>query len=128
MKDDDLVYFKWLKLFSRQMFVIPTFGSSIYFIFVLLQLHRNRGVKDGYQISSWDKSQTQLNHGLSLIISYPPRSNVLWCPTLVLLGQTRFLLLLSGSHGYDRNCLFQTEMIINELPSSCLGSLHEKLN
>ena len=52
----------------------------------------------------------------------------LWCPTLVLLSQTCFLLLLSGSYGYDRSCWFQAKMIINirnELPSSCLGSLHQ---
>ena len=49
----------------------------------------------------------------------------LWCPSLVLLNQTCFLLLLSGSYGYDRSCWFQAKMIINirnELPSSCLGS------
>ena len=49
----------------------------------------------------------------------------LWCPTLVLLNQTCFLLLLSGSYGYDRSCWFQAKMIINirnELPSSSLGS------
>ena len=65
------------------------------------------------------------------MVSYLQRSNVLWCPTLVLLSQTRFLLLLSGSYGYDRICWFQAEMIINirdELPSSCLGSLHQKVN
>ena len=33
-------------------------------------------------------------HALSTIISYLQRSNVLWCTTLVLLSQTRFLLLL----------------------------------
>ena len=52
----------------------------------------------------------------------------LWCPTLVLSSQTCFLLLLSGNYGYDRSCLFQAKMIINirnELPSSCLGSLHQ---
>ena len=54
-----------------------------------------------------------------------------WCPTLVLLSKTRFLLSLSGSYGYDRNCWFQAKMIINirnELLSSCLGSLRQKLN
>ena len=44
------------------------------------------------------------------IISYPQRSNVLWCPTLVLLSPTYFLLLLSGNYGYDRNCWFQAKM------------------
>ena len=131
IKDNDLVYIKQLKLFFRQKFVIPTFGSSVNFIFFLFQPHRNRGVKDGYQILSWDKSQTQVIPSLSTIISYLQRSNVLWCPPLVLLSQTRFLLLLSGSYGYDRSCWFQAKMIINirnELPSSCLGSLHQKLN
>ena len=80
---------------------------------------------------SWNESQTQVIHALSMIISYLQRSNVLWCPTLVLLSQTRFLLFLSGSNGYDRNGWFQAKMIINirnELPSCCLGSLHKKLN
>ena len=112
-------------MFFRQKFVIPTFGSSVKFIFFLFQPHRNRGVKDGYQILSWDKSQTQVIPSLSTIISYLQRSNVLWCPPLVLLSQTRFLLLLPGSYGYDRSCWFQAKIIINirnELPSSCLGS------
>mgnify|MGYP006891524455 CR=1 FL=1 len=124
-KDNDLGYFKWPKLFSRQMFVISTFGISVNFIFVLFQLHRNRGVKGGYQIFSWDEIQTRVISALSTIISFLRRSNVLLCPTLVLLSQTYFLLLLSGSYGYDRNCWFQAKMIINfrnELPSSCLGS------
>ena len=80
-------------------------------------------------ISSWDKSQTRVIYELSTIISYLQRSSVLWCPTQVLLSQTRFLLLLSGSYGYDRNCWFQAKIIINirnELQSSCLGSLHQK--
>ena len=62
------------------------------------------------------------------ITSYPQRFNVLWCPTLMLLSQTCFLLLLSGRYGYDRNCWFQAKMNINirnELLSSCLGSLHQ---
>ena len=118
-------------MFSRQMFVIPTFGSSVNVIFVLFQLHRNRGVKAGYQILSWGESQTQVFHAISTVISYLPRSNVLWWQTLELLSQTCFLLLPSGSYGYDRNCWFQAMMIINiknELPSSCLGSLRKKLN
>ena len=116
-------------MFFRQKFVIPTLGSSVNFIFFLFQPHRNRGVKDGYQILSWDKSQTQVIPSLSTIISYLQRSNVPWCPTLVLLSQTCFLLLLSGSYGYDRSCWFQAKMIINirnELPPSCLGSSHKK--
>ena len=83
------------------------------------------------QSISWNESQTQVIHALSMIIFYLQRSNVIWCPTLVLLRQMCFLLLLSGSYGYDRNCWFQAKMINNtrnELPSSCLGSLHKKLN
>ena len=105
------------------MILTPIFGSSVNLTFFLFQLHRTR-----YQILSWDKSQTQVIPSLSTIISYLQRSNVLWCPPLVLLSQTRFLLLLSGSYGYDRSCWFQAKMIINirnELPSSCLGSLHQ---
>ena len=95
-----------------------------------LQLHRNRGFKGGYQIFSLDEIQTQVISAVSTIISYLQRSNVLLCPTLVLLSQTHFLLLLSGSYGYDINCWYETEMIINfrnELPSSFLGCLHEKV-
>ena len=83
------------------------------------------------QFISWNENRAQVIHALNIIISYLQRSNVLWCPTLVLLSQTRFLLLLSGSNSYDRNCWFQVKMIINirnELLSSCLGSLHIKLN
>ena len=83
------------------------------------------------QFISWNESQTQVMYALSMIVSYLKRSNVLWCPTLVLLSQTRFLLLLSGSYGYDRICWFQAKMIINirdELSPSCLGSLHQKVN
>ena len=78
---------------------------------------------------SWNESQTQVIHALSMIISYLQRSNVIWCPTLLLLSQMRFLLLLSGSYGCDRNCWFQAKMIINtrnELPSSCLGFFAQK--
>ena len=83
------------------------------------------------QFISWNESQTQVIYALGMIVSYLQRSNVLWCPTLVLLSQTRFLLLLSCSYGYDRICWFQAKMVINirdELPSSCLGSLHQKVN
>ena len=62
---------------------------------------------------SWNESQTQVIHALSMIISYLQRSNGLWCPTLVLLSQMRILLFLSGIYGYDRNCWFQVKMIIN---------------
>ena len=122
----DLVSFKQLKMFSRQMFVIPTFGSSVNVIFVLFQLHRNRGVKAGYQILSWGESQTQVFHALNTVISYLPRSNVLRHPT-----PNAFSLLFSDSYGYDIKCWFHTKMIINirnKLFSSCLGSLHKKLN
>ena len=80
------------------------------------------------QFISWNESQTKVIHALNMIISYFKRSNFLWCPTLVLLSQTCFLLLLFGSYGYDRSCWFQAKMIVNirnELPSSCLGSLHQ---
>ena len=106
------------------MILTPIFGSSVNFIFFLFQPHKTR-----YQILSWDKSQTQVIPLLSTIISYLQRSNVLWCPTLVLVSQTRFLLLLSASYGYDRSCWFQAKMIINirnELPSSSLGSSYIK--
>ena len=114
-----------MKMFFRQMVVIPTFGSSVNFIFVLFQLHGNRGVK--VDIISYHGVKVKLVfHALTTVISYLPRSNVLWCPTLVLLSQTCFLLLLPGSYGYDSNCCFQAKMIIiirNELPSSCLRTI-----
>ena len=55
------------------MFLISTFGISLYFIFVLFQLHRNRRVKGGYQIISWDESQTQVIYALSTIIFLPSK-------------------------------------------------------
>ena len=114
-----------MKMFFRQMVVIPTFGSSVNFIFVLFQLHGNRGVT--VDIISYHGVKVKLVfHALTTVISYLPRSNVLWCPTLVLLSQTCFLLLLPGSYGYDRKCCFQAKMIINvrnELPSSCLRTI-----
>ena len=73
---------------------------------VLFQLHRNWRVKSGYQILSWNEGQTQVNRALNTIISYLQKSSVLLCPTLVLLSQTRFLLLLSGSYGYQGNYRF----------------------
>ena len=57
-------------MFPRQMFVIPTLGSSVNFNFVLFQLHGNRGVKAGYQILSWAESQTQVFHAVRTVISY----------------------------------------------------------
>ena len=93
--------------------------------YVFFQPHSNRGVKVGYQILSWEEIQTQVIHALSTIISYLPRSNVPWCPTLELLSQTRFLPVLSGSYDNDRKMIIN---IRNELPSSCLGSLRNKLN
>ena len=39
-----------MKMLFRQIFVIPTFGSAVNVIFVLFQLHGNRGVKAGYHI------------------------------------------------------------------------------
>ena len=131
IKDNDLVYIKQLKLFFRQKFVIPTFGSSVNFFSFYFNHTEIEELRVDIQFISWNESQTQVIYALSMIISYLQRSNVLWCPTLVLLSQTRFLLLLSGSYGYDRSCWFQAKMIINirnELPSSCLGSLHQKLN
>ena len=80
-------------MFSRQMFVIPTFGSSVNFISFYFN-YTEIGVKAEYQILSWGESQTQVYHALSTVISYLPRSNVLWCPTLDLFSQTRFLLLV----------------------------------
>ena len=76
--------------FFRQKFIIPTFGISVNFILVLFQLHRNRGVNGGYQILSWNEIQTRVNLALNTIMSSLQSSNVLWCPTLVLLSQTRF--------------------------------------
>ena len=114
-----------------QKFVISTFGSSVNFIFVLFQVHSNRGVRGRYPIYIMEWKSNSSYPCINMIISYLQRSNFLWCPTSALLRQTRFLLFLSGSNGYDRNCWFQVKMIVNiwnELPSSCLGSLHQKLN
>ena len=118
-------------LFFSQKFVISTFESLVLFIFVLFQPHRNKEVKSGYSIYIMEWNSNSSYPCIKYITLYPQRFNVLWCPTLVLLSQTCFLLLLSGGYGYDRNCWFQAKMNINirnELLSPCLGSLYQKLD
>ena len=46
---------------SNFCFVLFCFG------FFFFQLHRDRGVKGGYQILSWNESQTQVIHALSTL-------------------------------------------------------------
>ena len=118
-------------LFFRQKFVISTFESSVFFIFVFFQPHKNKEVKSGYSIYIMEWKSNSSYPYIKYITLYPQIFNVLWRPTLVLLSQTCFLLLLSGRYGYDINCWFQAMMNINgrnELLSSCLGSLHQKLD
>ena len=128
---------RWSCLFQigeavfSQRFVISTFESSVFFIFVLSQPHKNKEVKSGYSIYIMEWKSNSSYPCIKYITLYPQKFNVLWCPTLVLLSQTCFLLLLFGGYGYDRNCWFQTKMNINirnELLSSCLGSLQQKLD
>ena len=117
-KDSDLLPFKW-SCFLQVADVV--FSPSVcdlhletrWISFSFCFKYKEIGVKAGYQILSWGESQTQVFHAWSTIISYLPRSNVLWWQTLELLSQTCFLLLPSGSYGYDRNCWFQYMMIIN---------------
>ena len=88
-------------------------------------------VKSGYSIYIMEWKSNSSYPCIKYITSYPLRFNVLWRPTLMLLSQTCFLLLLSGRYGYDRNCWFQAKMNINirnEVLSSCLGSLHQTLD
>ena len=59
------------------------------------------------QFISWNESQTQIIHALTMIISDLQRSNGLWCPTLVLLSQMQILLSLSGSYGHDKTVGFK---------------------
>ena len=48
--------------------IIGTLAIFVLFCFdVFFQLHRDRGVKAGYQILLWNKSQTQVIHALSTI-------------------------------------------------------------
>ena len=138
-------------LFFRQRFVISTFESSVFFIFVFLQPHRNkeewifRGLlhdirmsfvqervhKSGYSFYIMEWKSNSSYPCIKYTTLYPQRFNVLSRPALVLLSQTCFLLLLSGRYGYDRNCWFQAKMNINirkELLSPCLGSLYQKLD
>ena len=107
-------------LFFRQKFVISIFESSVFFIFVFFQPHRNKEVKSGYSIYIMEWKSNSSYPCIKYITLYPQRFNVLWCPTLVLLSQTCFLLLLSGRYGYVN--------IRNELLSSCLGFLRQKLD
>ena len=69
--------------------------------------------KGGYSIYIMEWKSNSSYPCIKYITSYPQRFNVLWCPTLVLLSQTCFLLFLPGSNGYDINCWFQVKMIIN---------------
>ena len=118
-------------LFFRQKFVISIFESSVFFIFVFFQPHRNKEVKSGYSIYIMEWNSNSSYPCIKYITLYPQRLNVFWCPALVSLSQTCFLLLLSGRYGYDRNCWFQAKMNINvrnELLSPCLGSLYQKLD
>ena len=83
------------------------------------------------QFISWNESQTQVIHALNISLHILKDSTFFGAQLLVLLSQTCFFLLLSGRYGYDSKCWFQAKMIINirnELLSSCLGSLHQKLN
>ena len=57
-------------------YTIPTFGSSVNVIFFLFQPHRNRGVKDGYQILSWDKKKFQACTGLINPVLNPYRPEI----------------------------------------------------
>ena len=56
---------------SRQMFYILIFGTLVIFVLFcfgfFFQLHRDRGVKGGYQVLSWNESQTQIIHALSTL-------------------------------------------------------------
>ena len=118
-------------LFFRLKFVISILESSVFFILIFFQPHRNKEVKSGYSINIMEWKSNSSYPCIKYITLYPQRLNVLWCPALVSLSQTCFLLLLSGRYGYDRNCWFQAKMNINirkELLSSCLGSLYQKLD
>ena len=99
-------------LFFRQRFVISTFESSVFFIFVFLQPHRNKEVKSGYSMYIMEWKSNSSYPCIKYITLYPQRFNVLWRPALVLLSQTCFLLLLSGRYGYDRNCWFHPRWIV----------------
>ena len=54
------------------MFYILIFGTLVIFVLFcfgafFFQLHRDRGVKGGYQILSWNESQTQVIHALGTL-------------------------------------------------------------
>ena len=120
----------WSCFFAKSL-LYPHFESSVFFIFVLFQPHRNKEVESGYSIYIVEWKSNWSYPCIKYITSYLQRFNVLWCPTLVLLSQTCFLLLLSGRYGYDSNCWSRAKMNINirnELLSSSLGSLHQKLD
>ena len=78
-------------LFFRQKFVISTFESSVFFILFFFQPHRNKEVKSGYSIYIMEWKSNSSYPCIKNITLYPQRSNVLWCPALVLLSQTCFL-------------------------------------
>ena len=118
-------------LFFAKSLLYPHLKARYFSFSVFFQPQRNKEVKSGYSIYIMEWKSNSSYPCIKYITLYPQRFNVLWCPTLVLLSQTCFLLLLSGGYGYDRNCWFQAKMDINirnELLSSCLGSLHQKLD
>ena len=78
-------------LFFRQKFVISTFESSVFFILFFFQPHRNKEVKSGYSIYIMEWKSNSSYPCIKYITLYPQRSNVLWCPALVLLSQSCFL-------------------------------------
>ena len=120
----------WSCFFAKSCY-IHIWKLGIFFLLVLFQPHRNKEVKSGYSIYIMEWKSNSSYPCIKYITSDPQRFNVLWYPTLVSLSQTCFLLLLSDRYGYDSNCWFQAKVNINirnELLSSCLASLHQKLD
>ena len=73
-------------LFFRLKFVISIFESSVFFIFIFFQPHRNKEVKSGYSINIMEWKSNSSYPCIKYITLYPQRLNVLWCPALVSLS------------------------------------------
>ena len=121
----------WSCFFAKSL-LYPHLKARYFFPFRFIFSHTEiEKVKSGYLIYIMEWKSNSSYPCIKHITLYPHRFNVLWRPALVFLSQTCFLLLLSGRYGCDRNCWFQAKMNINirnELLSSCLGSLHQKLD
>ena len=101
----------WSCFFAKSL-LYPHLKARYFLFSFFFQPHRNKEVKSGYSIYIMEWKSNSSYPCIKHIILYPQIFNFLWCPALVSLSQTCYLLLLSGRYGYDRNCWFQARWIL----------------